>query len=328
MSADTDRALDGLIASAVEALSDPPPAAAPVVSRERFVEAAETCRLIAARHSRTFYLASALLPPEKRRDIRCLYAFCRTTDDIVDQADAAPRQRLEQWETQALAEAPDPESDVLVAWHDVRRRCGIPGLFARQLVEAVAADIGPVRYGTFGQLAGYCYGVASTVGLMSMCILGYAGPEAVPYAVKLGIALQLTNILRDVGEDWAKGRLYLPAEDLARFGVTEGQIQRGEVDGAWRELMRFEIARNRRLYEEAWPGITLLHPDGQFAVAAAARLYAAILEDIERHDYQVFQRRAHVGGVGKLARLPGVWRGLRRLQRAGRPGAVGRRSGS
>lgn len=305
--------MDELIASAAAALEKPPDPADVAVSAEEFRRAAETCRLVTARNSRTFYMASALLPPEKRRAIRCLYAFCRTTDDIVDLPGHDPRQELGQWEERALAKVPANMDDVLLAWHVVRNRYAIPEVFARQLIRAVSKDISCSRYGTFDELLGYCYGVAATVGLMSMSIIGYAGPQAVPYAVKLGLALQLTNILRDVGEDWRNGRLYLPTEDLERFGVEEREIAEGIVDDRWRDLMRFEIARNRALYAEAWPGIAQLHPDGRFAIAAATRLYGAILEDIEGHDYQVFSRRAHVSGVGKLARLPGIWLALRSL---------------
>jgi phytoene synthase len=314
MSACRPGPVDELIGSAVAALDQHPDSAGVAVSAEDFSRAAEACRLVTARNSRTFYLASALLPPEKRCAIRCLYAFCRTTDDIVDLPDHDPRQELRQWEERALKRDPEHTDDVLLAWHVVRSRYGIPDLFARHLIRAVSEDISRSRYGTFDELARYCYGVASTVGLMSMCVIGYAGAQAVPYAVNLGLALQLTNILRDVGEDWRSGRLYLPTEDLERFGVTEEQIAQGVVDGRWRDLMRFEIARNRALYAEAWPGIAQLHPDGRFAIAAAARLYGAILEDIERRDYQVFTRRAHVSSAAKLARLPGIWLALRGLQ--------------
>lgn len=305
--------MDELIASAVAALEQPADGSSVAASAEDFSRAAEACRLVTARNSRTFYTASALLPYEKRRAIRCLYAFCRTTDDIVDLPGHDPRQELREWEDRALAADSELADDVLLAWHVIRSRYDIPNLFARQLIRAVSGDISRSRYGTFGELAGYCYGVASTVGLMSMCIIGYAGVQAVPYAVKLGLALQLTNMLRDVGEDWRNGRLYIPTEDLERFGVTEEQIAEGTVDGRWRDLMRFEISRNRALYAEAWPGIAQLHPDGRFAIAAAARLYGAILEDIERHDYEVFRRRARVSGAGKLARLPGIWLELRSL---------------
>jgi phytoene synthase len=156
-------------------------------------------------------------------------------------------------------------------------------------------------------LAEYCYGVASTVGLMTMHIIGFSGPEAIPYAVKLGVALQLTNMLRDVDEDWRAGRLYLPQEELAAFNLIEEDIATGNVDDRWREFMRFQIERNRSLYSEALPGIAMLDPDGRFAISASAELYRAILDDIELHDWDVFQRRSYVGTWGKLRRLPGIW---------------------
>jgi phytoene synthase len=149
--------------------------------------------------------------------------------------------------------------------------------------------------------------VASTVGLMGMHIIGFSSMEAIPYAIKLGVALQMTNVLRDVGEDWRAGRVYLPSNELAEFGLAEADLAAGKVDERWRALMRFQIARNRRLYAEAWPGIALLDRDGRSAVAAAGEFYRAILADIEAHDYDVFSRRAHVSGWGKLRRLPSIW---------------------
>jgi phytoene synthase len=142
---------------------------------------------------------------------------------------------------------------------------------------------------------------------MSMHILGYSSDEAVPYAIKLGVALQLTNILRDVAEDWRRGRVYLPLDELADFGLGEEVIAQGRVDERWRAFMRFQIDRTRRLYAEAEHGIALLHEDGRFSTAAAAGLYAAILDRIEAQDYDVFSQRAYVSGWGKLSRLPGLW---------------------
>ena len=182
-----------------------------------------------------------------------------------------------------------------------------PKGYAEQLIEGVARDIQQKRYQTFEELAAYGYGVASTVGLMSMHIIGYASEEAMPYAIKLGVALQLANILRDVGEDWREGRVYLPQEELALFGLGDQDIARGEVDTRWREFMRFQIACNRDLYAQATPGIKLLSADGRRAVSAAGELYRGILDDIEAHDYDVFHRRAHVSRWGKLSRLPGIW---------------------
>jgi phytoene synthase len=140
-----------------------------------------------------------------------------------------------------------------------------------------------------------------------MHIVGFENRDAVPYAIKLGIALQLTNILRDIGEDWLSGRLYLPQDELAAFGLTEADIAAGRVDARWRDFMRFQIERVHSLYDEAAPGIAYLSSDGRFAIAAAADLYRAILADIERHDYNVFHRRAHLSAWAKLSRLPGIW---------------------
>ena len=142
---------------------------------------------------------------------------------------------------------------------------------------------------------------------MTMHIVGYSSKEAIPYAVKLGVALQLTNILRDVAEDWQKGRLYLPQEELAAFGLTEVDIQNGRVDERWRAFMRFQISRARQLYAEALPGIKMLGKSGRFAIGAAAELYQGILDDIEANNYDVFSRRAYVSDWNKLTRLPGIW---------------------
>ena len=193
------------------------------------------------------------------------------------------------------------------AWANARAHYEIPQRYAEQLIEGVARDMVQNRYQTFEELTTYCYGVASTVGLMSMHIIGYKNEEAVRYAIKLGVALQLTNILRDVAEDWQRGRFYLPLDELKQFGLSEADVDAGIVDDRWRDFMKFQIARARQIYEEAWPGIQMLDPGGRFAIAAAATFYRAILEDIENHDYDVFSRRAHIGKWGKLRRLPTIW---------------------
>jgi 15-cis-phytoene synthase len=273
----------------------------------RLEQAYAHCEALTRTHSRTFHLASGLLPAAKRRAVRALYAFCRVTDDLVDRTSGDVHAALHAWRSRALADEPPAGDPVALAWADTRARYNIPRRYAEQLIDGVARDLAATRYATFNDLAGYCYGVASTVGLMAMHIIGFAGPEAIPYAVKLGIALQLTNILRDVGEDWRAGRLYLPQSELADFGLAEADIDWGRTDDRWQAFLRFQIARTRQLYREALPGIALLHPDGRFAIAAAAELYRAILEDIEAHGGDVFHRRAHVTQWGKLRRLPGIW---------------------
>ena len=271
------------------------------------------CDAMASTYSHSFYLATCLLPSEKRRAIRALYAFCRVIDDIVDCPQGDPQKSLAVWRRDALSPEPPRDHWVAVAWADTRRRYRIPQCYAEQLIDGVTRDLNQNRYRTFEELAAYAYGVASTVGLMSMRIIGYSSAEAIPYAIKLGVALQVTNILRDVGEDWRAGRLYLPLEELAAYGLDGKDVAAGQVDERWRAFMRFQIKRNRRLYAEALPGIALLSQDGRFAVAAAGEFYRAILEDIERHDYAVFHRRAHVSAWGKLRRLPGILRWSRSI---------------
>lgn len=265
------------------------------------------CDALTAQHSKSFHLASGLLPGDKKQAARALYAFCRVTDDIVDFPTADVRERLARWEQIIREDDPPQDDSVAVAWVDARNRYDVPRAYATQLIDGVRRDLTQTRYETFDDLITYCYGVASTVGLMSMHIIGYQSDAAVRHAVKLGVALQLTNILRDVAEDFERGRLYLPQDELAAFGVTEEAIAAGVVDDRWRDLMRFQVERARRIYAEAWPGIAMLQREGRLAIAAAATFYRTILDDIEAHDYDVFGRRAHVGKWGKLRRVPGLW---------------------
>lgn len=265
------------------------------------------CQVITRAHSQTFFVASALLPRAQRKAIRALYAFCRVSDDLVDRAEGDQAARLHDWRQRGLHGQTRADDPVALAWTDTRARYQIPRQYAEQLLDGIATDLTQTRYKTFDELAQYSYAVASTVGLMSMHIVGYSGKEAIPYAVKLGVALQLTNVLRDVGEDWRNGRLYLPQDELAAFGLAEADVERGVVDDRWRAFMRFQIARARRLYAEALPGVMHLHRQGRLAIAAAAELYQAILDDIEANDYDVFNRRAHTSSRRKLALLPGIW---------------------
>lgn len=296
-----------LLALALEAIEAPIHMVRPFQNQALLQKAYKECETITADHSRSFHLASSLLPTEKQQAVRALYAFCRITDDIVDRPQGDIQQELQQWRQQAFSHHPSRHNLVAVAWADARTRFHIPIRYAEQLVDGVARDLSQTRYQTFDDLATYCYGVASTVGLMSMHITGFASQQALPYAIKLGLALQLTNILRDIAEDWQRSRVYLPQNELAAFNLTESDLANGIVTEQWRDFMRFQIERNRQLYAEAWPGIQMLHPDGRFAIAAAADFYRAILNDIEAHDYDVFSRRAHIGKWAKLSRLPRLW---------------------
>jgi phytoene synthase len=281
---------------------------APISAEQRQLEKAYAyCEDITREHSRTFYLASNLLPIEQKKAVRALYAFCRTSDDLVDEGGANKINELAEWRHRSLSNHPADDDLVALAWADARAKYNIPHRYAEQLLDGIAQDLTVTRYEKFADLAHYCYGVASTVGLMSMHIVGYSGEEAVPYAVKLGVALQLTNILRDVGEDWNNGRFYLPQEDLRKFKLRESDIAAGKLDNRWQSFMRFQIERTHRLYDEALPGIDMLGKQGRFAIGAAAELYRAILDDVEANHYDVFNRRAHVKGSKKLRKLPGIW---------------------
>ncbi len=279
------------------------------VDARQLADAYAHCGALTATNSRSFHMASSLLPAEKRQAVRALYAFCRVTDDIVDHAETEDGglAALETWRQRTALASPPVEDRVALAWSDARRRHHVPWRYAEQLLDGVARDTVQARYRTFDDLAEYSYGVASTVGLMSMHIIGYKGAEAIPYAIKLGVALQVTNILRDVAEDWRRGRVYLPQDEMAAFGIHEEEIGEGRVTVRWRDFMRFQIARNRRLYDEAHAGIALLNPEGRFAIAAAAGLYKGILKDIERHHYDNLSRRAYLGTGRKLSMLPAIW---------------------
>jgi 15-cis-phytoene synthase len=304
-----------LLSLADEALHHLPVSVTAAQDARLLFEAYAACERLTRAHSRTFYLASGLLPEAQRKAVRALYAFCRVSDDIVDHSlKNDPYGELSVWRERALALHPPSNDLVALAWADARMRYGIPLLYAEQLLDGVACDLSKTRYQTFDELAAYAYSVASTVGLMSMHIIGFAGRQAVPYAIKLGVALQITNILRDVGEDWRNERLYLPQDELDLFGITESEIASGKVTPQWRAFMRFQIERLRRLYSEAWPGIGLLEREGRLAIVAASNLYAAILDDIEAHDFDVFSRRAHISAIGKLRRIPGIWLRVQALE--------------
>lgn len=274
---------------------------------ETLQKAYEYCDTIIAEHSKSFYLASALLPAKKRIAARVLYAFCRVSDNIVDIPGNNPGEMLEQWRDRTLGATRSHNDLIAIAWADVQYRYRIPRIYAQQLIDGVAVDLIKHRYKDFSELARYAYGVASTVGLMVMYIIGFKDEQAIPYAIRLGLALQLTNILRDIGEDYSNGRIYLPREELDQFGLSEEDISLGEVSVKWKAFMRFQIERNRQLYREAWDGIKMLHRDGRFAIAAAAKFYARILDEIEAKQYDVFNHRAYVSKVKKLQMLPVVW---------------------
>ncbi|NTW01091.1 MAG: phytoene/squalene synthase family protein [Oscillochloris sp.] len=273
---------------------------------QRIAEAYQHCEQIIRQHSKSFFLSTQFLPADKRRAVRAFYAFCRVTDDTVDQAHGDATRALAEWVQQARAIHPHTDNPVLLAWHDTRTTYNLSAHLVDELLAGVAMDLSIHRYATFADLWLYCYRVASVVGLLSMGVIG-AAPGATPYAIKLGVALQMTNILRDVGEDVKRGRVYLPEEDLERFGLTTDDILNSVYDERFRRMMRFQVERAYRLYDESWDGIGLLPSDSRFAVAAAARVYRGILDNLVANNYDSYTRRAYLTFREKIARLPRLW---------------------
>ena len=255
-----------------------------------------------ARGSRSFYFASRFFPKQMARSAHAVYWFCRCTDDIVDECSSIEQGRveLEEWSRQvecAFGGGPVAHP-VLIVFLDAMRRNGIPQEFARELIEGMRMDLDNRRYHSFAELSVFCYRVASVVGLMMSHVIGFRG-DALRYAVDLGIAMQLTNILRDIGEDLERGRVYLPADEMLRFGYSEEELRGRVHNRAFAALMNFQVIRAREFYEAAMPGIALLSSDGRFAVKVAAEVYRGILDRIESSGYDVFDRRAFVSPVRK-----------------------------
>ena len=284
-------------------------------------EAYEVCRRETAEWAKTFYLGTLLMPPAKRRAIWAIYVWCRRTDELMDSPEAQGRPvdelaaRLDAWELRTRALFAGEVRDGLdLAMHDTIERYPQPLQPYLDMIEGMRMDLTTSRYRDFDHLYLYCYRVAGTVGLMTQEVMGVdpayttapwsERPDTSEAAVALGIANQLTNILRDVGEDRARGRIYLPQEDLRRFGYSEAELMDGVLNDSWRELMRFQLARARDWFARSEAGVRWLAPDARWPVWTSLRLYRGILDVIEALDYDVFNHRAYVPTAGKMLDLP------------------------
>jgi phytoene synthase len=279
----------------------------------------ERCRRLNAAHGKTYYLAALLLPPAKRPYVHALYGFARYADEIVDDAGspltAADREHwLVDWGARFVAAVRDgrrPEHPVSAAAADTLRRWDIPVSYVEDFLAAMRTDLTVREYATFEDLMRYVWGSAAVIGLQMLPVLEPVVDRDVaqPYAIDLGVAFQLSNFIRDVGEDLHRGRIYLPMADLAHFGVDRARLARCVVDGPVRRLLAYEIARTRELYRSAEPGIRLLHPTSRDCIGTALRLYRGILDRVEDADYQVLDRRQSVGRSRRLAIMaPGLLR--------------------
>jgi len=274
----------------------------------------EACRRLHARFGRTYYLATTLLPAAKRPYVHALYGFARQADEIVDdvfdgRSDAERADRLRSWGGRLLADLRSGHSTDPVgrAVADTVARWQIPVEHFEAFLASMAMDLTVTEYPTHHDLGAYVYGSAAVIGLQMVPVLGPLSLAAYPAAEDLGVAFQLVNFVRDIGEDLDRGRLYLPLEDLERFGLCRADLERRVVDDRVRDLLRFQVARVRRLAERARPGIAQLEPSSRPCVDAARVLYCGIADAVEAIDYRVFDRRARVPLRRRLAVTGAAW---------------------
>ncbi len=273
-------------------------------------ESYEACRRLNASHGKTYYLATLLLPAWKRPYVHALYGFARYADEIVDDlastlTDAEKADWLIGWGEQFLRDvaAGTSEHPISRAVVDTVHRWEIPLDYIEAFLTSMRMDLTVTEYETYDDLMVYVYGSAAVIGLEMVPLLEPVVPREIadPYACDLGIAFQLSNFLRDVGEDLQRGRLYLPLEDLATFGVTREHLEQGVVDGPIRRLLAFEVDRTREIYRTAAQGVRLLHPTSRPCIETALALYGGILDEVVKADYQVLGQRVSVSKSKRLA---------------------------
>ncbi len=263
----------------------------------------EYCQQKAAQSGSSFYYSFMFLPPVRRRAITALYAFCREVDDVVDEVSEASvaRVKLAWWRQQvAAAYGGAPSHPVARALQPVVGEFGLLQSQLQTVIDGMAMDLDVTRYLDFAALEGYCDKVAGVVGTMSAQIFGHADGRTLDYARDLGIAFQLTNIVRDVGEDARRGRIYLPQDELARFGVASSSVLRGEMSDSFRALMEFEVARARSWYERALAQLPDADRCAQRPGLIMAAIYRTTLDEIARDGYRVLDRRLSLTPLRKL----------------------------
>lgn len=253
------------------------------------------CIKVARGRAKNFYYSFLLLSRQQRKAMCAIYAFMRYCDDLSDEPGAS-KKAIDRWraEMEEALQGRFSGHPVWPAFHHTVRRFGIPHEYFRHMIEGVTGDLEPRRFETFDELYRYCYQVASVVGLTIIHIFGFDTQSALPLAEKCGVAFQLTNILRDIREDAERGRIYIPAEDLRRFGVSEEDLRSGNRSEAFLRLMRFEAARARAHYKESERLLDLIHPRSRSSLWALISIYSRLLERIEGTNYDVFSRRVRL----------------------------------
>ncbi len=271
------------------------------------------CEHVAKTQARNFYYSFLTLPPDKKAAMCAIYAFFRYSDDVSDEAaengDKAGKMRAWRSALDRAMQGDYGDSKILPAFHDTVKKYGIPQNYFYELIDGTEMDLTKNRYATFEELYRYCYLVASLVGFVCIYVWGFEkdNPLSIKHAESCGLAFQLTNILRDVKEDAERDRVYLPQEDLDKFGVTTDQLKAGQPTDNVRALIKFEVDRAVAYYAEAEKLVPLLHAHGRPSYGIMNKIYRGILDDIVNKNYDVFTSRARVSTPRKLAILSGAW---------------------
>ncbi len=286
-----------------------PAAIAPVLNSVSLEESYRHCRRVARQRARNFYYSFLLLQKPQRDGMCAIYAFMRQCDDLSDDPAATDKAKLAGsvalWRVQLDSALHGRFSDdpVWPAFHDTVQRYRIPHRFFHEMIEGITSDLQSRQVQTYDELYRYCYQVASVVGLTIIYIFGFTNTRALLLAEKCGIAFQLTNILRDVREDAELGRVYLPAEDLQRFGVPVEQLRSGSEDDHFRRLMQFEADRAHGYFAESEPLLEMIQPKSRRSLWALRAIYLTLLAKLERAHFGVLSRRINLPTFAKLLLL-------------------------
>ena len=266
----------------------------------------ELAKAVTKDYAKSFYFASRFLPKNKRQDAYNIYAFCRLSDNLADDTDSWQiDKRLElinAWENEVknLFKTGKTENLILRVAYQTAEKYKIPHKYFFELIEGVKGDLTKIRFNTWDELDHYCYLVAAVPGLMISYILGFTDSKALNYAAKFGKAMQITNILRDLKEDWLRGRVYLPQKDLEKFSYSESDLSLNIVNDNFIKLLKNYIEKAREMYTFGYQGLQYLTPEGRFCAKLCGLVYSAILDKIEQQDYDVFSQRARTSTLKKL----------------------------
>jgi phytoene synthase len=282
-------------------------------------QAYDHCQRVAREHAKNFYYAFRTLPSKRRRAIYAAYAFCRLCDDIADDDTSVEDKRRRFAQTRdLLAHSLAPGDDGMsrnslppefTALRDATATFGIPPVYYEEVIRGVESDLVKNRFESFEELKDYCYRVASVVGLICIEVFGYDDESAKEYAVEMGLAMQLTNILRDLKEDSGRDRIYIPLDEMARFGYSEGALKRGVINDSFRGLIAFQVERARGYYASSSRLFSLVSAESRACPRVLHAAYRAILDRIESSGYDVFSRRIGLSAAEKLMIAGKLWVG-------------------